>query len=89
MAATSTNVTVATSATLILASNNARRGFVIYNNGNNLMYIGFTSGVTSTNGIPIQPQANLELNGDRCWRGAVFGIAVSSSDDVRYWEWDS
>lgn len=82
-------VTVQTSATQILAANNGRRGFVIYNNGNNLMYLGFDSSVATTTGLPILPQSSFELNGDRCWRGAVYGIAVTSSDDVRYWEWNS
>lgn len=82
-------VTVQTSATQILPANNGRRGFVIYNNGGNIMYIGFDSSVATTTGLPILPQASYDLNGDRCWRGAVYGIAVTSSDDVRYWEWNS
>lgn len=87
MPASYNTVSVQTSATLILAANNDRRGLIVYNNGNNTMYIGLDAAVTTSTGIPILPQSSFELNGDKCWRGAVYGIAVTSSDDCRYWEW--
>lgn len=80
-------VTVATSATAILTAKNERRGMVIYNNGANTVYIGFDTSVTTSNGLPILPQSSFELNGDRCWRGSVYGVSTSVTDDVRYWEW--
>jgi len=82
-------VTVAatTGGTQILAANNERRGLVVYNNGNNPVYLGFDANVTTSTGMPVLPQASFTVNGDRCWRGIVQGIATSSTDDVRAWEW--
>jgi hypothetical protein len=82
-------VTVQSSAsgTQILAANNERRGVIIYNNGANVVYLGFDSNVTTSNGMPMMPQSSFTLTGDRCWRGIIRGIATSSTDDVRVWEW--
>lgn len=87
MSASYNTVTVATSATVILAANNGRRGVFIKNQGANNLYVGMDSGVTSGSGILLFPQDTWSMNGDRCWKGAIYGIATSSSDDVRYWEW--
>lgn len=82
-------VTVASTAggTQILPANNERRGVIVYNNGGNTLYIGFDTALTSSNGMPVLPQASFTLNGDRCWRGVIRGIATSATDDVRVWEW--
>lgn len=89
MAAQYIAVTVQSTAggTQILAANNERRGVIIYNNGNNVVYVGFDGNISASNGMPILPQASFTLNGDRCWRGIIQGIATSSTDDVRVWEW--
>lgn len=87
MSSSYNTVPVQTSATVILAPNNGRRGFVIKNQGSNNLYIGMDANVSSSNGFLLFPQDSWDLNGSRCWRGAVYGIAVTSSNDVRYWEW--
>jgi len=75
--------------TLIIAANNERRGFVIKNNGGVIIYIGFDANVSTSTGLVILPQDSMTVNGDRVWRGAIYGIAASSTADVRYWEWAS
>lgn len=79
---------VTTSATNILAANNGRRGFVIANNGSNIVYIGFDSGVLSSNGIQIMPQDKFELSGEHStFKGSVWGITSSGAADVRWWDY--
>lgn len=88
MATVYNNVTVASTATQILASNPGRRMFVIYNNGTNIVYIAPDSNVTTTTGIPILQQSSFTQNGSRMWMGAWFGITASSTSDVRYMDYN-
>lgn len=88
MSATYNAVTISSTATNILPADNNRRGFMITNNGGNIVYIGFDSSVTSSNGIQILPQDKFDLTGEHnVYKGAVWGITASSTSDVRYWEW--
>lgn len=88
MAAAQYNTTtVANTPTVILPANNERRGVIIYNNGASTMYVGFDTNVSLATGMPILPQSNFTLNGDKCWRGAIYGIATTGTDDCRFWEW--
>lgn len=88
MAASYNAVTVTTAATSILAPSNGRRGFIIKNNGSNIVYIGFDSNVLSTTGMQIMPQDSFTLTGEHgVWKGAVYGITSASTSDVRYWDW--
>jgi hypothetical protein len=88
MAASFNAVTVTTTATLILSPSNGRRGFLIKNNGSNIAYIGFTSSVLSTTGIPIMPQDSFTITGEHAvWKGAVYGITSAATTDCRYWDW--
>lgn len=91
MAIAYSNVTVqSTSPTLIKASNNARRGIQVYNNGNVIIYVGPDSSVTTSTGIPVLPQSLYETSGEKQgWRGAIYGLAASSTSDVRYFEWEN
>lgn len=89
MAAQYITVTVQSTAggTQILPANNDRRGVIVYNNGSVAIYLGFDGNVTTSSGMPILPQSSFTLNGDRCWRGIIQGIAASATSDVRIWEW--
>lgn len=83
-------VTVQSSgATSILTANNARRGFIVKNNGSVTVYVGMDSTVTTSSGVLLLPQDSWSVNGDRCYRGAIFGIAASATADVRFWEWEA
>lgn len=88
MSASYNAVTVTTAATQILTASSGRRGFVITNNGSNIIYIGFDSSVLSTTGIQIMPQDKFEQSNEHAvFKGAIWGITASSSSDVRYWDW--
>jgi hypothetical protein len=81
-------ITVGATATLILGSNPNRRGAVIENNGTVILYIGFDSSVTTSNGIAIVAGGNYINSADgECYKGAYYGITASSTCDCRYQEW--
>jgi hypothetical protein len=83
-------VTVSSTATLIKGANNARRGIQVYNNGNNIVYVGPDSNVTISTGIPILPQSLYETSGEKQgWRGSVYGITAASTSDCRFFEWEN
>ena len=82
-------VSVGTSATLIIAANNNRKGIVLVNYGNAVLYIGPDDQITTANAIPLLPRAFLESTGLAAgWRGSIYGLAESGTIDVRYWEWN-
>lgn len=82
------SVTVNTNATLIAASNPARKGCVIVNNGGASIFLGMDSGVTTSNGLPVASNATFSnSNLEAAWRGDIYGIIGSNSADVRFWEW--
>jgi len=75
--------------TAIIANLSQRRNVLIYNNGTAIVYIGFDASVTTSNGIPVLPQASLELQGMFVSRKtAIYGIAASGTQDVRYLTWN-
>jgi hypothetical protein len=85
------NVSVVDTAggTAIIANLNQHRSVIIYNNGTAIVYIGFDSSVTTSNGIPLLPQASIELGGRSVSRKpSIYGIAASGTQDVRYMSWD-
>lgn len=71
---THAQIGVTSTATLITASDTARLSAVIRNIGANPVYIGSTSGVTTTNGFLLYPNESLTLDKNT---GAVFGICVT------------
>ena len=80
-------VSVADSATLIVAANTARHSLLIGNNSAQTVFIG-DSTVSIANGIPI-PAAGTFLEdsgGTTLWGGDVYGVVASSTADVHYWE---
>ena len=75
--------------TAIIANLTSRRSVLIKNVGTAIVYIGFDSSVTSSNGMPLNPQGSLELAGVFTTRkSAIHGIAASGTQDVRYMTWD-
>lgn len=82
------NVTVA--ATVIIANVTERRTSLIYNNGTAIVYLGFNASVTTLTGIPLLPQASIELGGrDVSRKSAIYGIAASGTQDIRYMLWNA
>ncbi len=88
MANTYNTVTVQSSgATLILAANTWRKGVNLYNNGSVVVYIATDSSVATGTGTPILPQGQFTSDGFSPIKGAIYGIAASSTADMRYIEW--
>ena len=86
----SASVVSSAGGTAIIANLTSRRTSLIYNNGTAIVYIGFDSSVTISNGIPLLPQASIELGGAFTSRKkAIYGIAASGTQDVRYMTWDA
>lgn len=81
-------VSVAATATLIVAANNQRKGIILVNNSANVIYVGPDTSITSSNAIPLEALGgNLEMGGyAESWTGNIYGIA-SGASDLRYWEW--
>jgi len=80
-------VTVADTATQILAANARRKGCLIRNNSSQTVYLGFDSSVTTSNGLPLGANETLMNSGQfEAYRGAIYGIVASSTSDVRYWD---
>jgi hypothetical protein len=81
-------VSVGSSATLIMASNPSRKGSMIFNNSAGTVFLGMDSSVTTTTGIPVVQNSTFNNSGIQdAWRGDIYGIVVSGSSDIRFWEW--
>lgn len=82
-------VTVTDTLTLIMSPKNERRSYIIANNGNKTVYIGFSSSVTAATGIPLFPTGRVDIGGtEDVWAGYVYGICVTAeSSDIRFMEW--
>lgn len=82
------NVSVTTSATLIVGSNSRRQSLIITNTDTtNKLYIGSNSSVTTSNGIEIGTGGNFteDSGGTRVYQGDIYGISTGTIS-VRYWE---
>jgi hypothetical protein len=81
-------ISVADSATLIVAANSARKGLLIVNAATSTVYLGPDANITTANGIPLLQNGSFNNAGlDAAFRGSVYGIVASGTADVRYWEW--
>ncbi len=82
------NVSVGTSATLIVAANTKRRNLSVTNNSSSTdVFIGPDTTITTSNAIPLYTFSTRDQ--DRIpegWQGPVYGIVASGTADVRYWE---
>jgi hypothetical protein len=71
-------VTVAATATLLLAANSARKQAIVVNNGTADMFVG-GSGVTTTTGLPLYPGNEMVLP----TTSALYAIVVSGTQNAR------
>ena len=81
-------VTVTTTATEIVAPNTKRLSLIVFNSGDEVVYIGQDNTVTIANGIPLNLDSSLteESGGTKMYCGPIYGIVGSGTSDVRYWE---
>lgn len=88
MATSYGNISVADTATLIIAAEADRKVLSIANDeASATVYIGPDASVTTSNGLPLyagQIQDNTKTHG--LWAGPIYGIVASGTADVRYWE---
>lgn len=81
------NKTVTTSATEIVdAAGNRRQALLITNNSSEVLYIGFDSSVTTSNGFQLQEDQVWSTSGLQVYQGPVYGIVAANTADVRYQE---
>lgn len=69
-----------TTAAEMVAANASRKSVSIYNAGSQIVYLGKTSGVTTTNGWPLVPSASLA---DDISTDAWYAITASGTGDLR------
>jgi len=81
-------VTVADTATLIIAANPYRQSLILVNSSSGAVYLGADNTVTIANGIPLLQDGSLteDSGGTRMFMGDIYGIVASGTSDVRYWE---
>lgn len=75
-------VSVGTSVTLIKDANSNRLSVILLNMGSTIVYIGPSSKVSSSTGIPLLQNTALALN----YTGAIYGISSSGTNVVAYLE---
>jgi len=74
-------VTVTTSTTQILASNANRKSYAVVGNAD--WYLGFSTGLTTTNGFKLAADQSYVDGGQGVYTGEVWGIVASGTADVR------
>jgi len=80
-------VSVGTSATLIIAADNSRRFLNIVNSSSTVMYIGPDSSITTSTALTILGWQSFNIRKDfGDYKGDVYGIVASGTNDVRYWQ---
>lgn len=77
---TFTRVQPTTTATQLVATNSNRITLLIYNAGTETVYLNRSSSVSTTNGVPLLPQSNLE-DGESL--DAWYGITGQNTGDLR------
>lgn len=81
-----TSVSAATSSTTILASNAARKSFIVYNDSLNFLYLAF-SGTSSTTAFSTKLQAGAQYTADTTlYTGIITGIWSAASGAARVTE---
>jgi len=89
MATTYGAKTITNAATLIIAANAVRKGLILHNAGSNIIYIGPDASITTANAIVMYPAMTRDDKGLLdTWRGAVYGIVATGTEEMRYWEWE-
>ena len=79
-------VSVSTTATKIVSANNRRVDLVISNEGSATIYLGFDDTVTTSNGVSLYQSEKTTWSGKDIYRGDIYGIVASGTQEARYWE---
>ena len=76
------NISVATTATLIKATNTSRKSILIRNNGSASLFIGGNNLVTTSNGLEVPSNQSIHIKDT----DELYGIVATGTLDVRYLE---
>lgn len=89
MPQTTFNTSVGSTATQILAPNARRIGFSLQNTGGVTVFIGFSSGVTTSSFVKrMRPNASFDINEHLgIWKGNIYGVTSASSTTISGSEW--
>lgn len=89
MPQTTFNTSISSSATQILTPSARRIGFSLQNTGNQVVFIGFASNVTTSSFVKrIRPNGSFDINeSSGIWKGNIFGITSSSTSTISGSEW--
>jgi len=79
------DITIAATATQIIASNTNRKSIVVQNRGLSTVYVGGDNTVASTSGFTLDVNESLNLSD---YSGAIWGITASGTNIVNYLEED-
>lgn len=71
-------VTVTSGGIVVLAGNGLRQGAIITNAGSATAYLGPTSGVTISTGLPLQPNIALNVN-NPLYTGPVYAVTSGAA----------
>ena len=80
------DVDVTSTATKIVGANSARRSIIIQNLGSADIFIGHDDTVTTTDALELESNERYTEGGTNVWKGDIFGITASGTQDVRFWE---
>lgn len=88
MASTYNTLNVASTPTLMMTSRD-RKGSMITNISNQIVYLGMNSQVSVSNGFPLPPNSVFNNSGQiEVWKGDIYGIVPTGTSECRYWEWE-
>lgn len=79
-------VSVASTATVILGSNALRKGANIVNDGTATIFLGFTSSVTAATGLQLASGSSFVID-TPLYIGGVWGIVATGTQTASYAEW--
>ena len=81
-------ITITTSPTLIVGPTSFRNSIIMSNVGSQPVYIGPDDSITTADGMPLYESAywNHDTGGTKSYMGPYYGIVVSGTGEVRYWE---
>lgn len=81
-----TNVSIAASSTIVLAANTARKGFVIYNDSSQDVYIKYGTGASLTSFVYRIPANTAYEPSGAVHTGVIYHIAAAASGTLRVTE---
>ena len=81
-------VTVATTATVIVAADSKRQGLIVTNESSAKLFFGPDDSITTANATSLAAGGTLVMsNPAEMYRGVIYGIVAADTSDIRYFEW--